>query len=96
MLFIVLIILIFLIMIRWQSAVEMSPFPVQPHIRNMVLDGQIYLNPVTWDKEVLVHEMAHVVRGKGPRDGKYDDPDHDPEFWKTYDSLLDRYGVPRK
>lgn len=81
---------------RWQDAVNMSPYSVRPHLRNMVLDGQIYLNPFNWDREILIHEIAHKVRGKGPRDKGYDDPDHDPVFWRTYDRLMDIYDVPRK
>jgi len=92
---IMLFVLIFLTLtiIRWRDAVEMSPYPILPSFHNMVLDGQIYLNPFTWDEEVLVHEIAHIIRGKGPRDGRYEDPDHDPEFWKTYDVLMKKYGL---
>lgn len=81
---------------RWKDAVKMSPYKVRPHVYNMVLDEQIYLNPFTWDEEVLVHEMAHKIRGKGPRDQGYDDPDHDPLFWETYDKLMKKYNIPYK
>jgi len=94
-LFLAAIVIFIPVAIRWQDFVNMSPYSIRPHVRNMVLDGQIYLNPFTATEEVLVHEIAHKVRGRGPRDKGYDDPDHDPVFWATYDNLMDVYGVPR-
>ena len=96
--FLLLCILIFsaTIYIRWQEAAKMSPYPIYPSLHNMVLNGQIYLNLFTWDKEVLIHEMAHVIRGKGPENSKYEDPDHDIVFWNVYDNLMKKYNIPHK
>lgn len=82
--------------IRWQEATHMSPYPIYPSLHNMVLYGEIYLNPFTWDKEILVHEIAHVVRGKGSKDSNYEDPDHDDVFWNIYDQLMKKYNIKYK
>lgn len=77
---------------KWFYVTSISPYPVLPHVKNMVLDGQIYLNPFWVDREILVHEMAHVIRGHGPRDGT-SDPDHDELFWNVYNDLVKKYNI---
>lgn len=63
------------------DAVKKSPYLIVPFFTNVTLGKVIFLNPFTWDDEILQHEIAHAIRGDPGEN------DHDKKFWKTYDML---------
>lgn len=63
------------------DAVKKSPYPIVPFFTNLALGNVIFLNPFTWNDEILIHEMAHVIRGDPGEN------DHDEKYWEIYEEL---------
>lgn len=80
-LFIILIAIIAIAYIPLADAVKKSPYPIVPFFTNVTLGNVIFLNPLTWDDEILIHEIAHVIRGDPGEN------DHDEKYWEIYDAL---------
>jgi len=55
------------------DAIKMSPYPIVPFFTHVTLGKVIFLNPFTWNHEILVHEIAHAIRGDPGKN------DHDRE-----------------
>lgn len=60
------------------DAVTTSPYPIIPFFEHATLGKVIFLNPFTWNNDVLTHEIAHAIRGDPGEN------DHDAKFWETY------------
>ena len=63
------------------DAIKQSPYFIIPFPIHTTLGQVIFLNPFTWNYEILQHEIAHAIRGDPGEN------DHDQKFWEIYESL---------
>lgn len=73
-------IIFILLLISLKEAIKISPYPVVPFITNITWNKIIFLNPFTWNREILNHEISHVVRGHSKNH-------HDEKFWEIYNKI---------